>query len=100
MHKRKWAAPTTSIISTQPWVIRRPGSLNGNIILSVVLSADSLGDRFPPRRSKSGASETFLPGGLHVANARSDGSPAECSNRSRALRLRESFSWIKFSLST
>jgi hypothetical protein len=40
MHKRKWAAPTTSIISTQPWVIRRPGSLNGNIILSVVLSAD------------------------------------------------------------
>jgi len=40
MHKRKWDAATTSIISTQPWVIRRPGSLNGNIILSVVLSAD------------------------------------------------------------
>jgi len=40
MHKRKWDAATTSIISTQPWVIRRLGSLNGNIIPTMVLSAD------------------------------------------------------------
>lgn len=44
--------------------------------------------------------ETFLPGGLHVANAHSDGSAVKFSNRSRALRLRESFASIRFSLST
>jgi hypothetical protein len=40
MHKLIWGAATTSIISTQPWVIRRLGSLNGNIIPTMVLSAD------------------------------------------------------------
>jgi hypothetical protein len=43
MHKRKWDAVTTSIISTQPWVIRRPGSLNGDTIPAMVCNATSHG---------------------------------------------------------
>lgn len=39
MHKQKWDAATTSAISTQPWVIRCPGSLNRDTIPAMVLSA-------------------------------------------------------------